>query len=162
MEYWLKEKHIHYPFSKNGKKAGKVMKMLFIIFRYVLFVYGYYYHVLLSFLLVLSLEHGFQVKHPYLKWLLLKDELSNKLSIRVCLSYVLKFDRLNSFLSTSSLWSTPLCEVCSSFRSLISTEKICWYLCLLVPSQVLKGRNGILFDAIKRCSAWVWVNRTSR
>lgn len=60
------------------------MQILFIVDRYILFTYRYYYHVLLSFLPVLPLEPGFQVKDIYLKRFLLKDELSGKLLIRLC------------------------------------------------------------------------------
>lgn len=51
------------------------MQILFIVDRYILFTYRYYYHVLLSFLPVLPLEPGFQVKDTFLKRFLLKDEL---------------------------------------------------------------------------------------
>lgn len=60
---------------KEWRKSKKVMKTLFIIDRYILFIYGYYYHVLFSFLPVLALEPGFQVKDTYIKGVLLKDEL---------------------------------------------------------------------------------------
>lgn len=38
---------------------------------------------------------------------------------------LLLFDSCSDFLSMSFLLPVPLCEVCSSFRSLISPEKIC-------------------------------------